>query len=397
MTLDDFYFLLTESGQKWLADTAVTPVTPQNHLQIAARLRRELPPGQAQAVLETVLLRQKAAVKFSRAAQMYFTRAALEQASAETVSRYRAERFREAGCRRVADLGCGIGGDALTLAAAAEVTGVEWDALRLAMAQENARAYGQGGRFHPLQADLPALTPFAVDGVFFDPGRRDERGRRFYSVRQYQPPLAVADRWRGAAGYTAVKVSPGIRYEEIPPDAEIEFISLRGEVKEGVLWYDGFRTGAARRATLLPGGHTLTTHDLPEEETAVTPPKEYLYEPDGAVIRAHLAQALARRLNATRLDAEIAYLTSDAAQDTPFARRFRLEDALPFQLKRLRRYLQARNVGRVTIKKRGSPLDPDKLRRQLRLRGDRQVHRVLFLTQVKGEAAVLIGREERNQ
>ncbi|HFQ94531.1 MAG TPA: class I SAM-dependent methyltransferase [Anaerolineae bacterium] len=397
MTLDDFYFLLTESGQKWLADTAVPPVTPQNHLQIAARLRQELSPSQAQAVLETVLLRQKAAVKFSRAERMFFTRAALEQASSEVVSGYRAERFRQAGCQRVADLGCGIGGDALALAAEAEVTGVEWDPLRLAMAQENARVYGHGGRFHPLQADLPALTPFAVDGVFFDPGRRDEQGRRFYSVRQYQPPLALVDRWREVAGYTAVKVSPGIHYEEIPPDAEIEFISLRGEVKEGVLWYEGFRTGTARRATLLPGGHTLTSNDLPEEETAVTPPKTYLYEPDGAVIRAHLVQALARQLNATLLDPEIAYLTGDVAQETPFARRFRLEDALPFQLKRLRRYLQERNVGRVTIKKRGSPLEPDKLRRQLRLRGDRRIHRILFLTQVRGEAAVLIGQEERNQ
>ncbi len=393
MTLDDFYFLLTETGQKWLADTAVTPITPQNHLQIAARLRQELPPGQAQAVLETVLLRQRAAGKFSRAAQMYFTRAALEQASAEAVANYRAARFREAGCRRVADLGCGIGGDALALAAGAEVTGVEWDPVRLAMAQENVRVYGRSGRFHPLQADLQALTPFAVDGLFFDPGRRDERGRRFYSVRQYQPPLALVDRWRPAVKYRAVKVSPGIQYGEIPPEAEIEFISWRGAVKEGVLWYGAFRAGVARRATLLPGEHTLTSHDLPPEETAVTPPKMYLYEPDGAVIRAHLVQALARQLNATLLDAEIAYLTSDTAQKTPFARCFRLEDVLPFQLKRLRHYLRAREVGRVTIKKRGSPLLPDKLRQQLRLRGSRENHLVLFLTQVKGEAAVLIGRE----
>ncbi|HIP72115.1 MAG TPA: class I SAM-dependent methyltransferase, partial [Anaerolineae bacterium] len=335
MALDDFYFLLTETGQKWLADTAVTRITPQNHLQIAARLRQELPPTQAQAVLETVLLRQKAAVKFSRAERMFFTRAALEQASSELVSGYRAERFRQAGCQRVADLGCGIGGDALALAAVAEVTGVEWDPLRLAMAQENVRVYGQGKRFHPLQADLQALTPFAVDGVFFDPGRRDEQGRRFYLVQQYQPPLALVDRWQEVAEYTAVKVSPGIHYDEIPPDAEIEFISLHGEVKEGVLWYDGFRAGAARQATLLPGSHTLTSNDLPGEDTAVTPPKAYLYEPDGAVIRAHLVQALARQLDATLLDPEIAYLTSDTVQETPFARCFRLEDVLPFQLKRL--------------------------------------------------------------
>jgi len=84
-------------------------------------------------------------------------------------------------------------------------------------------------------------------------------------------------------------------------------------------------------------------------------------------------------------------LTADSCQETPFARCFKLEAWFPFQLKRLRRYLREHNIGRVTIKKRGSPLDPDSLRQQLRLRGDEQ--RVLFLTHVMREPAVLIGNE----
>ena len=79
-----------------------------------------------------------------------------------------------------------------------------------------------------------------------------------------------------------------------------------------------------------------------------------------------------------------------ASLETPFARRFAIEDWFPFQLKRLRQYLRERNIGRVTIKKRGSPLDPAVLQRQLRLQGSEE--RILFLTFVLGEPAVLVGR-----
>ena len=64
---------------------------------------------------------------------------------------------------------------------------------------------------------------------------------------------------------------------------------------------------------------------------------------------------------------------------------------MPFQLKRLRKYLRERNVGRLTIKKRRSPLDPDYLRKQLRLQGEEE--KVIFLTKVRGKPTVLVGRE----
>jgi hypothetical protein len=116
-----------------------------------------------------------------------------------------------------------------------------------------------------------------------------------------------------------------------------------------------------------------------------------LYEPDGAVIRAHLVEQLGEQLGAWKVDETIAYLSADEGRPTPFARRFELEEALPFQLKRLRESLRRSGVGQVVIKKRGSALDPDDLRARLRLRGDGR--RVLFLTRVMGRPFVLIGQE----
>ncbi|MBX3057628.1 MAG: SAM-dependent methyltransferase [Anaerolineae bacterium] len=392
MTLDDLHFLLSAEGERWLTETAVPPPTPHNHLQIATHLRQQMPSAQAQAVLETVILRQQAAAKFSRAHQMFFTRPALEQASAETISYYRAQRFAAAGFAHVADLGCSIGGDALALAAVARVTGVEWDVVRLAMAQENVRVYGQGAQFHPLQADLIALTPFPVDAVFFDPARRDEHGRRFHSVQQYQPPLSLVGRW---GAHTAVKASPAIDYAEIPPGTEAEFISLGGELKECVLWAGDLRRGVNRRATLLPGAHSLTDAALPAQPTPVTAPGHYLYEPDSAVIRAHLVEALAYQLEASKIDDAIAYLTNNTPQETPFARRYVVEMVRPFQLKQLRHLLHQQQIGSVTIKKRGSPLEPEQLKRQLRLTGPPENHRILFLTHIRGEPSVIIGWEDK--
>lgn len=392
MNLDDFHFLLTDEGVGWLAELADITISPDNHLQIASRLRKSLTPAQTQALLETAVLRQQAVSKFSRASEMYFTRPALEQASSETIVNYRAQRFADLGLKHIADLGCSIGGDALGLAAQAKVTGVDWDPLRIAMARENVRAYGRGQNFSPLQADLLTLTPFAVDGVFFDPARRDEHGRRFFSVHDYQPPLRLVEAWQTVTKETAVKISPGVDYAELPQNAEAEFISVNGQVKECVLWAGRLHSGVVRRATLLPDEHTITTKDLPETAVGVTRPQTYLYEPDGAVIRAHLVQALAQQIDAVQIDAEIAYLTTDTWQETPFATGYQVDDVFPFQLKRLRHYLQQRQIGAVTIKKRGSPLDPDKLQKQLRLTGPKTNHCVVFLTFIQGETAVIIGQ-----
>lgn len=391
-TLDDLQFLQSDIGARWLARLSENPITPDNHLKLATRLRKTLTPNQAQAVLEMALLRQLGAIKFSKAAEMFFTRSALEQASSEPVASHRAKRFSE--FEQIADLGCSIGGDALGLTEVSHVTGVEWDPVRLAMAQENVAVYGRSGNFSPLQADIQTLTPQPQwQAVFFDPGRRDERGRRFFSVHHYQPPLSEVQRWQVVISDTAVKVSPGIDYSEIPPDAEIEFVSYNGEVKEGILWFGGLHSGVQRRATCLPGAFTITS-DEATTTIPVEPMHRFLYEPDGAVIRAHLVEALAAQIGAAKIDNEIAYLSADTAVDTPFAVRYEIEAVMPFQLKRLRQALHQRQIGSVTVKKRGSPISPEQLQQQLRLDKNQPNHAIIFLTFVAGNPVALIGRRE---
>jgi SAM-dependent methyltransferase len=348
----------------------------------------------ARGALETAILRARAGKKFSRAQEMFFTREGLEQASAEALSRHRAARFR--GAERIADLGCGIGGDTLALAECAPVRAVDRDEVRLHMARENVRAYAPAMPVEFLLADIlrPAVSAGARmrEAVYCDPSRRED-ARRVFSVRRYSPPLAEVVRLYGAGAALSIKISPGVRWEEIEQEpCEVEFVSFEGELREGVLWYGALRTDR-RRATLLPAGVTMTEREPAAD--AISVPRAVLYEPDPSLLRAGLVRQLAARLGAARIDPEIAYLTADECVPTPWARAYRIEEAMPFGLKRLREWLRARGVGRVTVKKRGSPLEPEELQRQLRLRGEES--RILFLTKVSGKPYVLIAEDDEDQ
>lgn len=388
MDLATFHTLLSPLGQAALAEATSRVPTEEMFLAHLQPLQKRFPAEVAKAALETAILRAKAAVKFSRTAAMYFTREALEQASGERISRYRAARY--AGYGQVADLGCGIGGDSLGLASVGvAVTGVDQDELRLAMASENLAAYGLRESATWFSADLTTLPRPGAEAFFFDPARR-AGGRRKFSVRDYAPPLSQALAWLTHAPAGGIKISPGVDLAELAGyDAEVEFISEQGELKECALWFGPLRT-AACRATLLRDGQTHTLLADPAAMTELGPPQAYLYEPDPAVLRAGLVTTLAARLGATQLDADIAYLAAPQLVPTPFARAYAIEDALPFQLKRLRERLRALHVGRVTVKKRGSPLEPEALIQQLRLDGPEE--RVVVLTHVAGKAWALIGK-----
>lgn len=383
--------LLSPAGQEVLL--AAQALNPQEHayLQHFTRLSRRFPPELARAALETAILRQAAQAKFPDAGRMYFTRPALEQASNYVVASHRAGRYRS--FERITDLGCSIGGDTLALAQAAPVFGLDRDPLRLIMAQENLRALDLGERAVFLEADLSAPLPLAPAGnlaLFFDPARRQDH-KRLFSVREYQPPLATLRAWLPRFPALGVKISPGVSLAELDAyEAEIEFVSLHGELKEAVLWFGPLKS-AVRRATLLPAGDSLLAQAAPAAHSLpLSEPLGFLYEPDPAVLRAGLVGALGEQLGAAQLDPDIAYLTSHRRCETPFARSWAVDAWLPFGIKPLRQALKARRVGRVTVKKRGSPLQPEQLIDELRLDPQQPEQRLVFLTHLNGRPAAIL-------
>jgi len=390
LSLDTFHQLRAAQGQQALAAAAELPLTDARLLADLTTLRRTFSSELAAAAVELVRLRRHAAKKFSRAEQMYFTREALEQASGELVARHRVARYRPLSSP-VIDVCCSIGGDTLELAQVGlALQGYDIDSLRIAMAEANAEAYGVQQRVSFRIADAQTIDVPGNALVFFDPARRrDSRsgGRtRVWRPDDYEPPLSLIDGWLERVAGLGVKVAPGIDYDALPYDCEVEIVSVGGEVKEACLWFGKLRRHG-RSATLLPSGATL--HDQAVPSVAAVEPRRYLYEPDGAVIRAHLVEQLAQQLAAAKIDDDIAFLTSNTLTQTPFARAFEVHEVLPFNLKQLRARLRELDVGRVVIKKRGSPIDPQVLEQQLRLRGPHEL--TLILTHVLGRPSVLLG------
>lgn len=386
MDLDSFRWLLTDEGQDLLAAAASVG---GDEFAAQQRLRRMASAERVAAALTQVELRGRAAAKFGElATRMYFTPDGLEQATRLPVARHRAARLAAASTRTLIDLGCGIGGDLVATAAVGVTTaGVDLDPLRVAVAGANLAALDLPGAVTVADATTLDTSPFDV--AYADPARRSPRGRT-WSADDWQPPWSFVEELLGRDA--CVKVAPGIPHELVPAGVEAEWVSDHGEVKEAALWSGRLAT-TTRRATVIGQGGlaTITDDEVPspgEIGARVRGVGAFLYEPDGAVIRAGLVTAVAAGVDGGLVDQHIAYVTGDTAYRTPFARGYRVLERLPYREKQLRAALRERGVGALTIKKRGVSVTPEQLRSRLGLRGDRAA--TLVLTRVAGHGAALL-------
>jgi hypothetical protein len=326
-------------------------------------------PERSTALIETTLLRRKAAAKLGDLADVsewLFTDDALQQATAEPVARHRAARLAGAV---VHDATCSIGTELAALrATAATVIGSDIDAVRLAMAPHNVP------NVTLCRAD--ALRPISRDAVvLLDPARRSG-GRRRFDPRDYVPPLdALLDVYRDRA--TVVKCAPGIDFgavRQLGFDGEVEVTSAGGSVREACLWSVRLATpGVRRRASVLDRGEVVTDADPDDCPTASA--GRWIVDPDGAIVRAGLVRHYAARHGLWQLDPEIAYLSGDHVPAG--VRGFEVLDELPLREKTLRQALSQRDCGRLEILVRGVDVDPDALRRRLRPRGSASLSLVI--------------------
>lgn len=343
------------------------------------------------AVLSQSKLRKRAREKFSDFAdRMLFTEAGLEQATRLTVAARHAERFRAAGVHTVVDLGCGIGGDALALAALdLEVTGVERDDVTAAIAAYNLAPWSNA---EIVNADAEDFSLDGFEGAWLDPARRTA-SKRLRNPADWSPPLNFAFDI-GSRLPTGIKLGPGIDRTLIPDAAEAQWVSVDGSVVELAVWFGAVSRDGIRRAAAVHGHNGFAELTAPgdSEDVEAGPLGEFVYEPDGAVIRARLIGDLGRSIGATMLSPGIAWLSSDVAADTPFAARFRVVESMPYDVKALRKLVTARGIGTLEIKKRGVDVDPAELRKRLAPKGDATA--TLILTRVAGKHTALLAERD---
>jgi SAM-dependent methyltransferase len=372
--------LLSDQGRQVVETAARLDLSPTGRVATAEAVRRFGALGPL--ALEQALLRERARAKHPRGAELWWTGPALEQASSYDLAVHRARRFD----RPVLDLCCSVGGDLLALPAGS--VGVDLDEARLLLAQANAEVLARDVGL--VRADVTTLRLPVTADVVVDPARR-AGGRRVFDPRAYAPPLELVLSWRERVRSLVVKVAPGVDHEALPADLEVEVVSLRGDVKEAVLLGGAARTGSRRTATLLPGPHVLVDEGVPAPP--VRPPGRWLLEPDGAVVRAHLVGQLAAQVDGWLVDATIAYVSADVQVPTAYGKWFEVLEVLPFGLKPLRERLRAHDAGPLVVKKRGTAVEPDVLRKQLKLTGSQEV--TVVLTRAGGRQVAMIVRPGR--
>ena len=381
------------SPEGWALLSALPPYDERQAMALSERLRKDgFDADLVAAALTQSRLRAKAHDKLGEFADgMLFTPAGLEQATRLVVAAQHARRYASAGVTRVADLTSGLGADAMAFAGVGlRVLAVDADETTAALATINLRAFPEAEVRHGdgLAVDLAAE---GVDGVYADPARRTSGGSRVFDPAAYAPPLDDVLALRDRVPALGLKLGPGVPHSALPADAEAQWVSVDGDVVELGLWFGPLAPeGPGRSALLLGarGGSALLRASAEPGRAPVGPVGAYLYEPDGAVIRAGLVAEVAAEVQGRLVDSTIAYVTSDALHATPFATAYRVLDTLPFGLKRLRAYLRERGVGSLTIKKRGTAVVPEQLRRQLDLRGTAAA--TIVLTRVAGQQQVLL-------
>lgn len=387
------------SGEGWGLLQSLPPYDETQVLSTTARLRAAgFDPELVAAALTQSRLRARAAAKFGAAADtMLFTEDGLEQATRLAVATRHAERLVAAGVRRVWDLGCGIGADAVAMARAGlEVVAVDADPTTAAVAAVNLRHWPHASvrtcRVEDVR--LPAGEQARHQGLWFDPARRvsgvrdvtGTRARRLFRLDELSPDWDRVRQLATDSPAAGAKLSPAFPHARVPAGTEAQWTSFAGEALECTVWWGTAVQRPGRSAQVHTGADWVVVHDEAPGPHPVLPGPahagRWLYEPDRAVLQAGLVGTLAARVGGSELDGGVGYVTSDEPVDLPWARRLHLLEVLPLHPKTLRAWARGHDVGRLTVKKRGVRVDADDLRRQLRLRGSRE--EILLLTRIGG-------------
>ncbi len=379
--------LTTAEGRRALELAAGQP-DPAS-LAAATALRREVAPDLAAAALSQAALRRRARSKFGAVADtMLFTPDGLEQATRPDVAAWRAARFAETGVRRVIDLGCGLGADAVALCdAGLEVVAVEQDPTTATLARHNLAGRDAAVIVGDAEAVLPGLLDGSAGAVamFCDPARRTDRGRT-WRVDQFSPPWDFVASLLERFEVSCVKLGPGLPFDLIPAGVEARWVSHRGDPVEVGLWR---RPGVAggRAVTLLPEDVDLgpaEASDLPTGELG-----RFVVEPDGALLRAGLVALAYPRCR--RIAPGVGYLTCDVAPVGRWGSVFEVIEVLDPGEKALRRWVRDHHVGTLEIKKRAVDLDPAVLRRRLKPSGAASATFIISPTS-RGTRALVVRR-----
>ena len=367
MNRQDFLKLLSPEGHALL--TQINYDSKTDIVKLVTTLRAAgYDPALIALVLSQAKLRKRAEAKFGEFAnRMFFTEDALEQASRLQVAALHASRFKQANVTQVADLGCGIGAESLAFASLdIKTTAYELDEVTAAMATYNLAPFPNA---EVINADVTKEDLTKHQALFFDPARRNHKARLF-NPQDFSPNFDWVVE-QAKLKPSGIKLGPGHPHNQIPEEAEAQWVSVQGDLVELSLWFNETKRPNIKRSALLitPEGKYELNSNEPEAPAPTGPLGEYLHEPDNAVIRSHLINELAEQTNTHTIDPQIAYLTGNENITSPWLKTYKIKETLPFDRKQLKAYIKQNEIGILEIKKRGADITPEQLRKELSPKG----------------------------
>lgn len=392
----DGRWLATSEGLEGLAKLQELP--EGNHAAVAKGvklLRRDFNQDQWLFLTDQIELRKRAASKFELASQMLFTRRSLEQATDDRIGAWKGARFFAAGA--MVDFCCGIGGDLATFALRSDVTGVDSDPLVSEFAAHNVRVYQNHAAEKTTLVATPAakvvcqtvesFTPLieATTAWHLDPDRRFT-GARTTQLEFQEPSGEVIEALLQKHPHGLIKLAPATEVPEAwLEQSERTYVASRGECRQLLVAFGklaqrpGLRQAVVmdRSASALDAvpKATLLLEDADAERVLLPiagEVQQFVYEPSAAVLGAQLSRSLCKHFGLQGLADRVAYFTGSEKLESDLVTGFRVRDVLPLDRKKLKAYLRERGLADLEIKKRGCEIDPQRLRKELKVDGDQK-------------------------
>lgn len=234
-----------------------------------------------------------------------------------------------------------------------------------------------------------ALANVSSEDIFWaDPSRRKDMQHRKGLTGYYSPELEVLISKARMSKRGGIKIAPG---ERIEGDLTREFLGIGRECREQILWFhtsivDGQVTLIDKQKTFIPQGAELIPDLVGHESIAQY---QYILEPHPALIRGSLSANYAE-FGIAVFDRNIAYGLSHEQKDIDWYVHFNILHCERFSRKRLQELLLDLDWNAKTeIKKRGFPMEPDEVRKQLKFSKSDQAG-VIILTRCNDDHVMIL-------
>ncbi|MEX2532433.1 MAG: hypothetical protein WD360_00545 [Nitriliruptoraceae bacterium] len=375
--LDTANWLLTADATRLCRDVSNELAAGTSALKLAEQLARNttFSPARRSAVLQLVHVRHKATKRYAHASEMFFTKDALEQLSDPQVAQWRAtdllRRFHAATDdqpQRIVDLCAGVGGDAEYLGRlGVPLTCVEIDPVRAVFLRHNLSVLGTDATISV--GDARSVATGSTDAVFADPSRR-HNGQRILSLGAYKPPVPVLLERHSQATVVAIAVAPGVDSDDaaLPPNTEVTYLDVAGQLTEAVLWGGAARSdsNACATAVLLPEQLTLARTTVLSHAPVNRAIDGWLITMRPAAIRARVHDQLAAQIQGQRLaEHRAVFFTLNRPLPSPWFHARRIAAVCSAQPKQIRQSLAALAERPVEIVLHGADLDITQLWQRL--------------------------------